>query len=211
MPLPDPFAYPTTSHLPTHGPAGYADYGTYKPWLRDDFAFRCVYCLTRERWDPSPCGHASFGADHVEAQFVAPNLVAVYQNLVYACNSCNSAKRHQRLGIDPRTDTMAHLLNVDTDGIVHALTPRAEFVIEVFDLNEPGRISLRLEKLAILRSKQTHPDDADIDHLFRRAFGYPDDLPDLSALKPPGGNAAAGSESRSHFARRSRGELEAVY
>ena len=211
MPLPEPFAYPTTFHFPTHGPAGYSDYRAYKPWLRDDFAFRCVYCLTRERWDASPSGHASFGADHVEAQSTAPTLITNYRNLVYACNSCNSAKRNRRLGIDPRTDAMARLLGVDAEGIVHALAPQAELMIEVFDLNEPGRISLRLEKLAILRSKQSHPDDANIDHLFRRAFGYPDDLPDLSALRPPGGNAVTGSELLSHYARRVNGELGDVY
>jgi hypothetical protein len=211
MPLPEPFAYPTTFHRPIHGPAGYTDYGSYKPWIRDDFAFRCVYCLTRERWDASPSGHASFGADHVEAQSVAPAMIAEYRNLVYACNSCNSAKRNQRLGIDPRTDAMALLLSVDAEGIVQALAPDAELMIDVFDLNEPGRISLRLEKLVIVRSKQTHPEDGDIDHLFRRAFGYPDDLPDLSLLRPPGGNALRGSESLSHFARRERGELADVY
>jgi hypothetical protein len=28
------------------------DYESYRPWLRDEFAFRCVYCLTRETWGP---------------------------------------------------------------------------------------------------------------------------------------------------------------
>ena len=171
MPTPDPFAYPLTPHTPTHAPAGYADSTSYKPWLRDDFAFRCAYCLTRERWNASPTGHASFGADHVEAQSVAPNLITQYYNLMYACNPCNSAKRNQRIGIDPRTDAMARLLSVDAEGIVHALALHAKLMIEVFDLNEPGRISLRLEKLVILRSKKTHPDDDDIDHIIRRTFG----------------------------------------
>ena len=45
-----PFMYPGQSHVRRHGPAGYADYKRYRPWLRDEFTFRCVYCLKRERW-----------------------------------------------------------------------------------------------------------------------------------------------------------------
>ena len=45
-----PFVYPSTPHQRRHGPRGYADYGTYRPWLRDEFCFRCVFCLLREQW-----------------------------------------------------------------------------------------------------------------------------------------------------------------
>jgi hypothetical protein len=58
-----PFAYPVTAHERRHSPAGYVDYQNYKPWLRDEFTFRCVYCLERERWYPS--GAAAFSVDHV--------------------------------------------------------------------------------------------------------------------------------------------------
>ncbi len=36
------FVYPTLPHVRRHGPRGYADYPSYRPWLRDEFAFRCV-------------------------------------------------------------------------------------------------------------------------------------------------------------------------
>ena len=36
----------------------------YKAWLRDEFAFRCVYCLTRELWRDD--GYYGFTADHVK-------------------------------------------------------------------------------------------------------------------------------------------------
>jgi hypothetical protein len=42
------FTYPAEPHLRRHGPQGYVDAASYRPWLRDDFAFRCVYCLFRE-------------------------------------------------------------------------------------------------------------------------------------------------------------------
>ncbi len=40
------FAYASTDHQRRHGPRGYTSYRAYKPWLRDEFAFRCVYCLS---------------------------------------------------------------------------------------------------------------------------------------------------------------------
>lgn len=45
-----PFAYPAVPHARNHGPQGYTDYTSYRPWLRDEFSFRCVYCLFREQW-----------------------------------------------------------------------------------------------------------------------------------------------------------------
>jgi hypothetical protein len=44
------FNYPAEPHLRRHGPRGYADAASYRPWLRDEFAFRSVYCLFREQW-----------------------------------------------------------------------------------------------------------------------------------------------------------------
>ena len=44
------FTYPVEPHLRRHGPQGYADVVSDRPWLRDEFAFRCVYCLLREQW-----------------------------------------------------------------------------------------------------------------------------------------------------------------
>src|SRR5947209_15212441 len=67
-----PFDYPDVATDRKHGPAGYNDYQAYKPWLRDEFKFRCVYCLVRERWFPS--GAASFGVDHFIPKSKASHL-----------------------------------------------------------------------------------------------------------------------------------------
>jgi hypothetical protein len=79
------FRYPDTPHGRKHGPTGYDTYKTYKEWLRDEFAFRCVYCLERERWYPS--GSAAFAVDHVRPKGLPEyaHLVCDYENLVYAC------------------------------------------------------------------------------------------------------------------------------
>lgn len=63
MMLPRPFLYPSSIHSRRHGPAGYQNYESFKEWLRDEFSFRCVYCLFRERWYPN--GSMSFSIDHV--------------------------------------------------------------------------------------------------------------------------------------------------
>jgi hypothetical protein len=48
--LPAPFGYPSGPHVRRHGPQGYSKYRQYRNWLRDEFSFRCVYCLRRETW-----------------------------------------------------------------------------------------------------------------------------------------------------------------
>lgn len=48
------FRYPKDLQRRRHGPRGYLRYESYKPWLRDEFRFRCTYCLCRERWFPDP-------------------------------------------------------------------------------------------------------------------------------------------------------------
>lgn len=42
-------------------------------------------------------------------------------------------------------------------------------------------------------------------------LAYPNSLPDLARLRPPGGNERPTGIVQSHFARRMRGELSAVY
>ena len=48
-----PFDYPAEPHQRRHGPQGYGSRESYRPWLRDEFAFRCVYRLNWELWQNS--------------------------------------------------------------------------------------------------------------------------------------------------------------
>ena len=52
-----PYAYPSKALNRRHGPSGYTDYHSYRPWLEDDFAFRCVYCLKRMVWRQRMADH----------------------------------------------------------------------------------------------------------------------------------------------------------
>ena len=87
--IPEPFSYPTTPHVRRHAPSGWKTYSRYKSWLRDEFCFRCVYCLDRELWkDP----RRGFEIDHSIPQKLRPDLKSDYDNLLYLCSACNNLK-----------------------------------------------------------------------------------------------------------------------
>ncbi len=56
----DPFEYPKTPLVRRHEPDGYKDYRRFRPWLRDEFWFRCAFCLHREPWPTT----SEFEIDH---------------------------------------------------------------------------------------------------------------------------------------------------
>jgi hypothetical protein len=85
------FQYPSQGHERRHQPRGYSNYRSFKPWLRDEFCFRCLYCLRRETW--SSDADQSFSVDHLKPRVTHPHLVCDYANLLYACCGCNTLKQ----------------------------------------------------------------------------------------------------------------------
>jgi hypothetical protein len=75
----DAFTYPADPHVRRHGPQGYASIGSYRPWLRDEFSFRCVYCLLREQWSLLP---GMFDIDHFRPVVHHADLALTYDNLL---------------------------------------------------------------------------------------------------------------------------------
>ncbi|MBP3742935.1 MAG: HNH endonuclease [Treponema sp.] len=67
------------------------DYHKYKPYLKNDFSCRCAYCNLR---DESVTTH--FEIDHYipkdAFENTRPELLTLYDNLVYSCKKCNQAK-----------------------------------------------------------------------------------------------------------------------
>ena len=140
-----PFDYPEDRHVRKHGPSGYENYASYKPWLRDEFGFRCVYCLFRERWK-SPIGHAAFAVEHFHPKSRNPALSDAYDNLFYACNVCNFFKGDLFVPPSPSAEPYGRLLRVMIDGRIVPISPgssRARIIIEVFRLNSPEFIAAR--------------------------------------------------------------------
>lgn len=64
------------------------DFHAYRDQLASDFNHRCGYCDDRD----APRA-ASFEIDHFVPQIVDSDKITDYANLVYACKSCNNAKR----------------------------------------------------------------------------------------------------------------------
>jgi hypothetical protein len=201
------FTYSDVPHERRHGPRGYVDDEHYKPWLRDEFTFRCVYCLCREVWFPD--GDRNFSVEHVRPTSLAPQGLTEYDALLYACCQCNAARRASLLPLDPCSGLASHL-EVADDGTIRGLTPAGEDLIRICLLDRPNLTAYRrliLETLTLLRRKRT----SDAAELLRRYFGYPANLPDLAALRPPGGNSRPDGVAACGFERRRRGELADAY
>jgi hypothetical protein len=212
-PGPDPplasraFVYPLAPRIRRHGPRGYTDDGSYKPWLRDDFDYSCVYCLFREMWEPN--GDDGFGVEHLVPTSVAGNGLTSYDALAYACCQCNASRKAKPLPLDPCGDLGRHL-EVSTDGGVRGKTADGTALIGLCRLNRPNLTRFRQLLLDVLALLAADPGD-EAAALGRRFLGYPDNLPDLAVLRPPEGNGRPEGIAGSALARRWRGELPATY
>ncbi len=129
------FQYPQQVHVRLHGPLGYENYQSFKPWLRDEFHFRCVYCLWRERW--VAVGEHAFSVEHLVSRVQAPDRIGDYDNLVYSCCRCNSLKSDAHPVLDPCQDAYSKHLEVLADGTIHGLTVRGRELIQICQLARP--------------------------------------------------------------------------
>jgi hypothetical protein len=201
------FAYPEVPHGRRHGPQGYVDDEHYKPWLRDEFTFRCVYCRCREVWFPD--GDRNFSVEHARPTSLSSEGLTAYDTLLYACCQCNAARGAALLPLDPCGSLHEHL-EVSGDGTIRGLTPAGEDLIRISRLDRPNLTAFRrllLDTLALLRRKR----DQEAGDLLRRYLGYPANLPNLAALRPPDGNTRQEGIANCGFERRRRGELADVY
>ncbi len=193
-----PFDYPLAPHVRRHGPRGYAGYESYRPWLRDEFAFRCVYCLTREVWTRFT---GAYAIDHFLPVAANPDLVTDYGNLLYACIPCNLAKGSS-ITPDPLTVLIASGVSVSEGGVIAGTSPEASRLIELIGLDRARAAEFRELWIGIVRLAAKF-DPA----LHRRLMGYPADLPNLSTLEPPDGNTRPDGVKASHFEQQKAGTL----
>lgn len=208
MPVPQPFAYPSERHLRRHGPRGYADSQHFKPWLRDEFQFRCVYCLIRERWHPD--GDGGFSVEHLRPRSRSPELAAEYDNLFYACCRCNAAKQDLENILNPATEPLANHLLVSSEGAIHGLTEAGIELIKVCQLDRARLVEFRHGIFELLQMIQSG-DDSKRRELLGRCFGFPANLPRLQTLRPPQGNSRPTGITLSWYELASRGQLPDTY
>jgi len=72
-----------------HYPPYSKDYTKYKPYLRQDFSYRCAYCTIHEG---EFGGLRNFVVEHYRPKGKFPELECEYTNLYYACSICNNCK-----------------------------------------------------------------------------------------------------------------------
>ena len=196
------FLYPSQLPVRRHGPQGYTDVESYRPWLRDEFAFRCVYCLFREQWGRVV---GTFAIDHFLPVALHPEQERTYENLLYSCVTCNAVKGKSSVP-DPTVVLLDPAVRVTEDGVIHADTAEAARLIELLGLDSPQSTEFRLLWIGIVALAERY-DQA----LYRRLMGFPDDLPDLRRLRPPGGNTRPEGVRTSCFAKRQDGALPVTY
>lgn len=196
------FDYPTQKHVRRHGPVGYSDYESYREWLRDEFCFRCVFCLRREQWWP---GGSSFHIDHFVPQAINPNLKCEYDNLLYVCATCNSKKSDLDVP-NPCEFALGECVVVLPDGKIESRNETGELLIDLLRLDDHPLTMYRRLLLETLRALLSSGHLATYAEWMR----YPDNLPDLGSKKPPNNSRPEGI-SQSAFERLKRGELPEVY
>jgi hypothetical protein len=177
---------------------GYPHYRHYRNWLRDEFTFRCVYCLRRETWLTLS---ADWEIDHYLPKSEHPKAACDYDNLVYACNRCNRTKAAQYLP-DPAAVAYGRCVRADENGQIHWLTPEGQNLVEALGLDDEDYTDMRRH---ILEALQEAPPGG---KTMAWLLGFPANIPDLSQEPaPPDGNKRPSGIRGSHFERRKRGEL----
>ncbi len=198
------FEYPMEPHKRRHGPAGYTDYESYRPWLREEFYFRCVYCLRRERWN---LDDIAFTIDHLHPVSSAPDLRCDYENLLYACSRCNRAKT-DILGVpDPCHVAFGKCLVIRESGSIEPLNDQGTKISDTLQLNASKRIEARYRWIQTLRCLSRENLS-----LYREYMGFPSDLDDLRPpkLRPPT-NSMPDSVNDCFFVQREQGRLAETY
>lgn len=197
------FTYPESPSPRRHGPRGYADHEAYRDWLRDEFWYRCAYCLTRETWLR---GKAGFQIDHCLPQSQHPERSLDYENLVYSCPWCNQAKAGVPVP-NPSEVPYGTALQVNDDGSIEAKTPLGEILIPGLRLDHPELTAQRRMVIRVVRMAE----EKNAVSVILRLLGFPDDLPDLAGKRPPDGNARPNGIHSSCHERRVRQELPLIY
>jgi hypothetical protein len=209
MPI-EPFTMPSEPHARRHGPT-YTDYTLYKPWLRDEFQFRCVYCMFRERWERG--GWRRYHIDHLIPQSVDPSLINEYENLVYSCDICNQYKSGATMPSPCEVAYGLHYEFNDKGEPVSLSGDKGREFIEIIGLDDPDAVAHRRRWIELMREfialKEELKEPIRTEEL-KRWFGYPDDMPDLRRHRPISNSRTEGRQ-QSYFLRLSRGEIEPLY
>jgi hypothetical protein len=97
-------------------------------------------------------------------------------------------------------------VRVRADGRIEGTTREARLILRTIGLDDPEEAEARLLWQGIIAlAEQYEPP------LYQRLMGYPDDLPNLARLRPPGGNTRSAGIQASYYARQKAGSLPPTY
>jgi hypothetical protein len=130
--------------------------------------------------------------------------------MISPCSRCNAAKRDLTGVLNPAETPLAEHLEVLEDGTIRGLTEDGWDLIGVCQLDRPNLNSFRRGMIEILRALGELDTEAQ-GSVLRRWFGFPANLPRLSALRPPDGNSRPAGIGESYYERRKRGALAEFY
>lgn len=166
---PSPFTYPKTPLKRRHAPVYENHWEPYRDWLRDEFEFRCVYCLRRERWIGR---FANFDIDHIVPR-ESGGAALDYGNLAYACHRCNVAKSKRSV---PHPENVAYgkCVEVDDEGNIRWLNREGRLLVRSVRLDEEDITERRKHDLRYLCYLYRNNRE-----LFHEHMSAPDELPDL--------------------------------
>jgi HJR/Mrr/RecB family endonuclease len=128
-------------------------YKQYREALRAAAGYRCEYCGVSEgALTPiDVTGTGLFAIAHYFPQSTHPHLAKRFENLVYSCRFCNHAignsppicdRPELRLIYRRNPDYEMHL-QLNSDGILEALTDTGSFTLQLANLNDPRKVRLR--------------------------------------------------------------------
>lgn len=196
------FEYSSGVHVRRHGPNGYRTYERFRQWLRDEYMFRCVYCLRRERWVEVV---GLFHIDHYVPQAIDPSLECTYSNLLYLCVGCNLSKGTALSIAHPDHDSLEACLVLGDDGRFRGLNEIGTRTRDILCLNAVDRVEWRKHWIELLEFLgNSNPEQLEY------FLGYPSDLPELGRMRPAANTRPVGI-SESFFEQRKAGCLPNIY
>jgi HNH endonuclease len=133
-------------------PGPFLQYSRYRPYVREDFAECCAYCLLHE---VLVGGEENFELDHFRPQALAEfsHLRNDFYNLYYACHVCNNLKGGRWPGrsqeesgygfVDFCADPFSAHFEDRGDGFWVPLSRRAEYTLDKLRLNRTHLVRIR--------------------------------------------------------------------
>jgi hypothetical protein len=143
--------------------------------------------------------------EHFIPASVDPDGECEYSNLLYACATCNEAKKAILDLPDPCLVAFNDCLRVLADGRIDALNSAGEKLKQVLRLDSDKNVRDRYRWMRALGALRISDPK-----LYQEYMAFPEDLPDLRIKRVPE-NTRPDGVVNCYFALRERGELPEAY